>query len=68
MQRQPPQRQLTRKAQLAHSNWHHMTKLQATLGAVRTWSLIRLLLDPTKNKNHTSQTLRKILHNFKGTK
>lgn len=54
--------------QLAPSNWYHMTnKLQGTLSLARTWSLIRHLLDPTKSKNHTSQTLRKIVHKFKGT-
>ncbi|KAG0430094.1 hypothetical protein HPB47_023008 [Ixodes persulcatus] len=54
--------------QLAQSNWHHITnKLQGTLVTARTWSLIRHLLDPTMSKNHTSQTFRMIVHNFKGT-
>ncbi|CAN7947050.1 unnamed protein product, partial [Ixodes pacificus] len=65
--------QLTEEAlqyatQLAQFNRQLMTnKLQGTLGTARTWSLIRHLLDPTKSKNHKSQTLRKIVHNFKGT-
>ncbi|KAG0442944.1 hypothetical protein HPB47_015455 [Ixodes persulcatus] len=42
-------------------------KLLGTLGTVRRRSLIRHLLDPTKSKSRTSQTLRKIVHNCKGT-
>ncbi|KAM7306137.1 uncharacterized protein ISCGN_009878 [Ixodes scapularis] len=55
-------------SKLAQSNWHQVCdRFQGTLSTARTWSFLRHLLDPTKGKRHSSQTLRKIIHDHPGT-
>lgn len=53
---------------LVRQNWQQMcASLSGRLSSSKTWAILKHLLDPTKSKQQTSHTIRRILRNQPGS-
>nr|XP_050031219.1 uncharacterized protein LOC126527422 [Dermacentor andersoni] len=65
--------EITKKAeeyatQLARQVWQQFTdSLNGTLSTARTWQILRGLLDPSKSKRESSNSIQRLIHLFQGT-
>nr|XP_050042881.1 uncharacterized protein LOC126540138 [Dermacentor andersoni] len=65
--------EITKKAeeyatQLARQGWQQFTdSLNGALSTARTWQILRGLLDPSKSKRESSNSIQRLIHLFQGT-